>query len=81
MAKDEPLTFFQTKSDLPATVRMLADATLGSVRERFERTMPEVYVIAFEKITSDANQERPDAIRFYKASGFKATHEGMKLKL
>lgn len=27
------------------------------------------------------NKERPDALRFYKKLGFKATHEGMKLYL
>ncbi|MBW8687237.1 GNAT family N-acetyltransferase [Chitinophaga rhizophila] len=31
------------------------------------------------QLTSD--KQRPDAIRFYEDVGFKATHEGMKLKL
>ncbi len=31
------------------------------------------------QLTSD--KQRPDAIRFYEALGFKATHEGFKLKL
>ncbi len=31
------------------------------------------------QLTSD--KQRPDAIRFYGSLGFKATHEGMKLKL
>ncbi len=31
------------------------------------------------QLTSD--KQRPDAIRFYESLGFKATHEGFKLKL
>ena len=31
------------------------------------------------QLTSD--KQRPDAIRFYESLGFKATHEGLKLKL
>lgn len=31
------------------------------------------------QLTSD--KQRPDAIRFYESLGFKATHEGMKMKL
>ena len=31
------------------------------------------------QLTSD--KQRPDAIRFYESIGFKATHEGLKLKL
>ena len=31
------------------------------------------------QLTSE--QQRPDAIRFYESLGFKATHEGLKLKL
>ena len=36
---------------------MLADDTLGSMREQLEDTVSEVYIKAFEKINADPNQE------------------------
>lgn len=46
-----------TENDLLAIIRMLADDTLGSMREQVEDSVPEVYIKAFEKITADPNQE------------------------
>ena len=34
---------------------------------------------AMVQLTTD--KQRPDALRFYESLGFRATHEGMKLKL
>jgi GNAT superfamily N-acetyltransferase len=46
-----------TAADLPAIVRMLADDTLGSQREKSSDTVSEKYIHAFEKIAADPNQE------------------------
>lgn len=143
-----------TIEDLDAIVRMLADDTLGSQRERYEHPLPDSYHQAFGAISADPNNElivarmgdeivgvqqitftpyithqggwratiegvrtssaargkgvgtkliqfaihrakergchlvqlttdksREDALRFYERLGFKATHEGMKMKL
>ncbi len=143
-----------TTDDLPYIISMLADDILGATREKFEATLSDNYLKAFEKIANDPNQEltivemngekvatfqltfiqylthqgglraqieavrtnskhrgrgigkkvfeyvidrakqkgcnmiqltsdkkRPEAIKFYEAIGFTATHEGMKLKL
>lgn len=143
-----------TIEDLDSIVRMLADDTLGSQRERYEHPLPESYIQAFQAIAADPNNElivaclgdeiigvqqvtftpyithqggwratiegvrtssaargkgvgteliqwaihrakergchlvqlttdksREDALRFYERLGFKATHEGMKMKL
>ncbi len=52
------LTFrLATKDDLFDIVQMLLDDTLGVSREKMGETLPESYVKAFEKITSDPNQE------------------------
>lgn len=54
----EILTFrLATENDLLAIIRMLADDTLGSMREQLEDTVSEVYIKAFEKINADPNQE------------------------
>jgi len=149
------LTFrLATADDLVDVVQMLSDDTLGATREKFESTLSDKYIRAFENIVNDHNQEltivemngkkvatfqltfiqylthkgglraqieavrthskyrgqgigtkvfeyvidrakqrgcnmlqltsdkqRPEAIKFYEAMGFIATHEGMKLKL
>ena len=46
-----------TKDDLPDIVRMLADDTLGKTREKFEATLSDSYLHAFDRIISDTNQE------------------------
>jgi len=46
-----------TIDDLPCIVRMLADDDLGSKREHYEDPLPESYVMAFEQIDVDPNQE------------------------
>ena len=52
------LTFrLATKDDLFDIVLMLLDDTLGASREKIEKTLPESYFKAFEKIASDPNQE------------------------
>jgi ribosomal protein S18 acetylase RimI-like enzyme len=152
---EKKITFrIATEQDLDKIVKMLADDTLGSKRERYEQPLPESYLKAFQAITSDPNNElvvacqdnevigvlqitftpyithqgrwratiegvrtsssergkgvgtelirwaiqrarerdchlvqlttdkkRNDALRFYEQLGFKATHEGMKMKL
>ena len=45
------------KSDVVEIVRMIADDELGKTRENFQIPLPEEYVLAFEKINSDKNQE------------------------
>lgn len=45
------------KDDLPALIGMLADDELGAKREDFRDPLPEEYVMAFEKINNDENQE------------------------
>ncbi|WP_416148287.1 N-acetyltransferase family protein [Salipaludibacillus sp. HK11] len=152
---ESELTFRKAeKKDVDRIVAMLADDGLGSKRERYENPLPISYMIAFEAITSDPNnelivacinsevvgveqitftpyityqggwratiegvrtaasvrgkgvgtelikwgihraeerschlvqlttdKERPDALSFYEKLGFKASHEGLKLKL
>ena len=46
-----------SKSDVIKIVRMIADDELGKTRENFQIPLPEEYVLAFEKINSDKNQE------------------------
>ncbi len=43
--------------DLTDIVNMLLDDTLGTKREKFEGELQESYLIAFEKIITDPNQE------------------------
>ena len=151
-----PMVFRKaTKEDLPAIIEMIANDTLGRLRERYGDPLPKEYYNAFERIDGDENQElivmenskkevvasfqlsflqyltyvggirclvenvhvredqtgkgigrqmfqwiieraqekgvhmvqltsnklRPNAIRFYEAIGFTATHEGFKLHL
>jgi len=52
------IIFRQAKrKDLPEIVRMLADDFLGARRERYENSLPESYVKAFEEIEADKNNE------------------------
>ena len=46
-----------TKSDVPKIVEMLADDELGKTRENYQLPLPTEYLLAFEKIASDPNQE------------------------
>ena len=46
-----------TKSDVPKIVEMLADDELGKMRENYQLPLPDEYLLAFEKIASDPNQE------------------------
>lgn len=46
-----------TKSDLLKIVEMIADDELGKTRENFQIPLPQDYVIAFDKIIADTNQE------------------------
>lgn len=46
-----------SKIDIIAIVRMIADDELGKSRENYQIPLPEEYVLAFEKINSDKNQE------------------------
>lgn len=45
------------RTDLPEIVRLLADDSLGSTRETFQRPLPESYYAAFEAIDRDCNNE------------------------
>jgi GNAT superfamily N-acetyltransferase len=55
---DNELKFrLATKDDLLDIVRMLADDTLGTTREKFETTLSDNYLKAFDRIISDTNQE------------------------
>ena len=52
------LTFRQAAAeDLPAVVRLLAEDPLGSGRETYGDSLPEAYVMAFEEIERDPNNE------------------------
>jgi len=52
------LKFRQAKrEDLAEIVRMLADDFLGTTRERYEKSLPESYIKAFEEIDADKNNE------------------------
>ena len=46
-----------TREDLPAIVKMIANDTLGQLRERFEDPLPKEYYSAFDLIDGDKNQE------------------------
>ena len=46
-----------TRNDVQAIVKMLADDELGKKRENFQRPLADEYLIAFENINSDGNQE------------------------
>jgi ribosomal protein S18 acetylase RimI-like enzyme len=46
-----------TIADVPAIVAMLADDELGSQREDFCEPLPQAYVVAFQSIDRDPNQE------------------------
>ncbi|TNE54033.1 MAG: GNAT family N-acetyltransferase [Bacteroidetes bacterium] len=43
--------------DLNSIVKLLADDPLGEKRENYQQPLPESYVQAFERISSDTNQE------------------------
>lgn len=45
------------KEDLLAIIRMLADDSLGSSREKVGDEVPDKYIQAFERICADPNQE------------------------
>ncbi|MFK7933371.1 MAG: N-acetyltransferase family protein [Saprospiraceae bacterium] len=46
-----------TKEDLPKIVAMIADDELGKTREEFRIPLPQSYLLAFEEISNDKNQE------------------------
>lgn len=46
-----------TLEDLPKIVEMLADDFLGAERERFQIPLPADYVLAFEEIDADDNND------------------------
>lgn len=46
-----------TKNDISAIVEMLADDELGKKRENFQIPLADEYLIAFENINADENQE------------------------
>jgi N-acetylglutamate synthase-like GNAT family acetyltransferase len=46
-----------TKEDLPSIVQMIANDTLGQLREKFGDPLPGEYYRAFEIIDADKNQE------------------------
>jgi GNAT superfamily N-acetyltransferase len=46
-----------TRKDLSQIIEMIADDELGKTRENFQVPLPKEYLIAFEKIDSDPNQE------------------------
>ena len=46
-----------TENDLLAIVAMIADDEFGKKRENFQIPLPDEYLIAFENINSDENQE------------------------
>jgi GNAT superfamily N-acetyltransferase len=46
-----------TRNDLSQIIEMIADDELGKTRENFQVPLPKEYLIAFEKIDSDPNQE------------------------
>ena len=55
---DIPLSFrLANAEDLPVIVNMLADDTLGTTRENADDTVSEKYLLAFDKIRGDLNQE------------------------
>ena len=46
-----------TKRDIVQIVQLIANDRLGQMRERFEDPLPDKYYEAFDRISSDANQE------------------------
>lgn len=46
-----------TENDVSVIVEMIADDELGKKRENFQIPLSSEYLIAFEKINSDENQE------------------------
>lgn len=46
-----------TKNDVAKIVEMIADDELGKTRENYQIPLPTEYLIAFENIDSDRNQE------------------------
>ena len=46
-----------TTADLPIIIELLANDKLGSKREQFQDPLPEAYIVAFERIATDPNQE------------------------
>lgn len=46
-----------TKNDVSIIVEMIADDQFGKKRENFQQPIPKEYLIAFEKINADENQE------------------------
>ena len=46
-----------TKNDIPKIVEMIADDELGKTRENYQIPLPTEYLVAFENIDSDQNQE------------------------
>nr|WP_298999403.1 GNAT family N-acetyltransferase [uncultured Allomuricauda sp.] len=46
-----------TKNDLDKIVEMIADDKLGKTRENYQIPLPVEYLIAFENINTDPNQE------------------------
>ncbi len=46
-----------TKEDLPAIIGMIANDTLGKLRERYGDPLPKAYYSAFEIIDGDKNQQ------------------------
>lgn len=46
-----------TKKDVPFIVQLIADDTLGRLRENYQEPLPESYFKAFENINTDKNQE------------------------
>lgn len=46
-----------TKKDLPFIVHMIANDPLGKLREDDQDPLPNTYYDAFERISSDENQE------------------------
>lgn len=45
------------ESDVEAIVQMIADDDLGKKREDFKSPLPDAYLVAFNKINADENQE------------------------
>ncbi len=46
-----------SRKDLSAIVQMISDDPLGKTRENYQIPLPNEYIIAFEKINADKNQE------------------------
>lgn len=47
----------ETKNDVAKIVEMIADDELGKTRENYQEPLPTEYLVAFENIDSDQNQE------------------------